>query len=120
MSSNKFEFEKLLINCQCLSGLFLIYISRSRYDWNSLLDMLAKSSPTSLYKFIFPCTKLKLSSLKSFFDKWKGRHPMLLHTIYHHNNEYFDLFKKYEAKGIIKKFDNSPYGNNFEGFEWIQ
>ena len=47
---------------------------------------------------------------------------MLLHTNYINKccNKYFDLIKKYEKEGIIKKFDNYCYGTTFEDFEWIQ
>jgi hypothetical protein len=65
-----------------------------------------------LSKFTFRLGKnsnLKLESLKLFFDSWKDRHPMLLHTILEYGNttkEWFDLFEKYKMEGIIKEYDH--------------
>ena len=49
-------------------------------DWDNLFKILAKSSPTSLFKFKFnDCfSSIKSDSLKLFFDNWKGRHPLFL------------------------------------------
>ncbi|CAB5347464.1 unnamed protein product [Rhizophagus irregularis] len=91
-------------------------------DWNSLFEILAKSSPINLFKFkIYYQISPKSEFIKSFFDKWKGRHPMLLQFIGNQNTckNYFDLIEKYKAEGIIKKCDDA-LENTFEDFEWIQ
>ncbi|RIA89666.1 hypothetical protein C1645_824484 [Glomus cerebriforme] len=83
------------------------------FNWNFLFRILVGLSPTSLFKFKFCFRDVpKMKYLNSFFYKWKGRHPMLLQT---NLDKYFDLIKRYEKKGIIKKHD---YVNTFEDFEW--
>ena len=102
------EFEELLIKCQCLNELKII--APDNLDWDTLFKILAKSSPTDLFKFTFRLGKnsnLKLESLKLFFDSWKDRNPMLLHTTLEYDNtmkEWFDLFEKYKTEGIIKDY----------------
>ncbi|GBC18910.2 hypothetical protein GLOIN_2v1878750 [Rhizophagus irregularis DAOM 181602=DAOM 197198] len=90
------ELEKLLINCQYLNGLIIVT--------NKTLS--------------------QLDSLNLFFEKWKGRYPMLLQTVpmYSHINleKYFDIIEKYKSEGIIKKYDNDLYGNTYDEFEWIK
>ncbi|CAB5214969.1 unnamed protein product [Rhizophagus irregularis] len=70
-SANILELEKLLINCQYLEGLYILKIDA--IDWGNLFEILAKSSPSSLFKFkfCFSCTKVEIESLKLFFDNWK-------------------------------------------------
>jgi hypothetical protein len=134
------ELERLLINCQCLDGLYIIIdnildgysseFSDMVINWNSLFEILAKYSPTGLFKFkIYYNVAPKLEFIKLFLDKWKDRHPshpMLLQTIIpfigreNTCNNYFDLIEKYKAKGIIKKYDHDVFENTFEDFEWIQ
>ncbi|GBB91003.1 hypothetical protein RclHR1_01810006 [Rhizophagus clarus] len=132
------ELEKLLINCKCLEGLYILVdnmpdgygseFSDSVIDWNFLFEILANSSPIGLFKFkLYYKVAPKLEFVKSFFDKWKGRHPMLLQTIpipFIGNQDtckyYFDLIEKYKAEGIIKKYDHDVYEYTFEDFEWIQ
>jgi hypothetical protein len=120
--NNFFELEKLLINCQYLDGLFIIgtFIS----DWKRCFEILAKSSPTNLFKFKFKSLiNIEYEHLKLFFDNWRVRspsHPMLLQlTSYHHsssiNMRNKDLIEKYKAEGIIK-FVNHLCN---EDFEWI-
>ncbi|PKY40374.1 hypothetical protein RhiirA4_453730 [Rhizophagus irregularis] len=126
------ELEKLLIKCQYLDGLYILVdntldgygseFSDKVIDWNSLFEILAKSSPINLFKFkIYYQISPKSEFIKSFFDKWKGRHPMLLQFIGNQNSckNYFDLIEKYKAEGIIKKCDDA-LENTFEDFEWIQ
>jgi hypothetical protein len=118
------ELEKLLIKCQYLDGLFLI-IDKNFHsnDWDYLFEVLAKSSPTNLFKFKFYFIKTpKLESLKLFFDNWKGRHPMLLQTFPYNGywNELVDLTEKYKVEGTIKKYDHGLNESTFEDFEWIE
>jgi len=77
------EFENLLINCQFLNGLiidiFCHNTSSEFISWDKLFEILAKSSPINLFKFKFyPSNTIELEHLKSFFDNWKNRKPMLL------------------------------------------
>ncbi|RIA84115.1 hypothetical protein C1645_784790, partial [Glomus cerebriforme] len=86
-SNNISEFGELLIKCQHLKGLHIIFDDAnddwedgiSIFNWDYLFEVLSKSSPNSLFmfKFYFDVTP-KLEQLKSFFDNWRGRHPMLL------------------------------------------
>jgi hypothetical protein len=120
--SNILELKNLLINCQFLCGLYiLINIMENIFDLDDLFEILATSSPISLFKFKFKFRyrPVKLESIKLFFDNWKGRHPMFLHFIRKLENieeDLIDLIEEYKAKGIIKKFNN---GVNCEDFEWI-
>ena len=127
--SNISEFEKLLINCQYLNGLFIAtYDALNGSSWDDLFKILTKSSPTSLFKFKFRFDQSSIPKLeetfKLFFDNWRGRHPMLLQTIITYDQiggQYLDLIEKYKMEGIIKKYDNDVvYEGNFEDFEWIQ
>ena len=125
--SNISEFEKLLINCQCLNGLFIVTFGLfNKSGLENLFKILTKSSPTGLFKFKFRFGQSlipKLESFKLFFDNWKGRHPMLLQMMMASTMEkkYFDLIEKYKMEGIIKKYDNNNvYGERFEDYEWIQ
>ena len=78
-----------------------------------------------MFKFKFYLTSqscFSLESLKSFFDSWKTRHPMLLQIS--GSNEFTDFVKnyvnlveEYKAKGIVKKYDDGYY---FEDLEWIK
>ncbi|RIA81212.1 hypothetical protein C1645_881730 [Glomus cerebriforme] len=127
-NSNILELEKLLINCQYLSGLYILVntmfdeLNRDgdhMIDWDYLFEILTKSSPNGLFKFkLYFDESPKLESFISFFDNWNGRHPMLLQTIKLDFYEYFDLIEKYKDKGIVKKFDYALH--LFEDFEWIQ
>ena len=115
-NNNILELEKLLISCQYLNELYIIGYTRSwendneySFNWNYLFEVLTKSSPTGLFKFIFYfCETLELESLKLFLDNWKGRRPMLLQTIiggslWDWNS---DLIEKYKTQGIIKKYQD--------------
>ncbi|GBC07735.1 hypothetical protein RclHR1_07660011 [Rhizophagus clarus] len=115
------ELEKLLINCQHLTGLFLSSNTTDVFGLDYFFEILARSSPTSLFKFKFNFRyrPIKLESLKSFFINWKGRYPMLLQFSRVGNIEgYIDLIDKYREEGIIKNFDYN-YGHTFEDFVWI-
>jgi len=118
--SNIFELENLLINCQCLNGLYIL--TDNLFYWDDLFEILSMSSPTSLFKFKFgfnyfnSSKPIELESLKLFFDNWKGRHPMLLQlssSYYSINSgdvkKYVDLIKKYMLEGIIEKYNNDWY-----------
>jgi hypothetical protein len=106
-NSNISEFEKLLINCKYLDGLYIIM---DNTDCERLIEILTRSSPTSLFKFKFYFSITpKSDTLKLFFYNWKGRHLMLLQTIpkgyvREHNDA---MIEKYKAKGVIKKYDES-------------
>ena len=90
-----------------------------------LFKVLAKSSPDSLFKFKFCFSvywKPKSESLKLFFEGWKGRHPMILHTALHdytNMEECFGLIEKYKVERIIEKYDYYSLGRSFKDFEWI-
>jgi hypothetical protein len=122
-NSNISEFEKLLINCKYVDGL---YIDMENTDYERLFEILTRSSPTSLFKFIFYFSSVspKPDTLKLFFDNWKGRHPMLLQTIpkvYSREHKYYAaIIEKYKAKGVIKKYDECYISYSFEHFEWIR
>ncbi|POG83067.1 hypothetical protein GLOIN_2v1492656, partial [Rhizophagus irregularis DAOM 181602=DAOM 197198] len=112
INSNFLELENLLISCQYLKGLYIIFedvwVSYVMIDWNHLFEILTKSSPTGLFKFKFYYNGVpKLESLKLFFDNWKSRNPMLLQTTQMCKNEYTDLIESYKSQGIIKKFNDN-------------
>ncbi|PKK69532.1 hypothetical protein RhiirC2_850642 [Rhizophagus irregularis] len=109
-----FELEKLLINCQYLTGLFII--KSGIFNWDTCFEILSKSSPIGLYKFKFGyfCNNIESKSFKSFFDNWKGRYPMLLQFSQLNLKNYNSLIEKYKKRGIIKKFENDKFGD----FEW--
>ncbi|RIA82699.1 hypothetical protein C1645_834974 [Glomus cerebriforme] len=120
-NNNIAELKNLLINCQHLEGLCILADNSQIYsfnesllfNWNSLFNILVRSSPTSLFKFKFCFQDVpKMKYLNLFFYKWKSKHPMLLQT---NLDKHFDLIKRYEEKGIIKKHDCV---NTFEDFEW--
>ncbi|GBB91001.1 hypothetical protein RclHR1_01810004 [Rhizophagus clarus] len=123
IKSNFLELEKLLISCQYLIGLYIIFEdvwdNYVMINWNHLFKILTQSSPSGLFKFKFYYSgKPKLESLKLFFDNWKNKNPMLLQTTQLCKDEYIDLIERYKAKGIIKKFNDNLYA--FDDFEWIQ
>ncbi|GBC01434.1 hypothetical protein RclHR1_04190018 [Rhizophagus clarus] len=69
-NNNILELEKLLIKCQYLEGLFFIasmnfFYGGYIFDWDSLFEVLVKSSPINLFKFKFYFREApKLESLK--------------------------------------------------------
>ncbi|RGB31929.1 hypothetical protein C1646_763510 [Rhizophagus diaphanus] len=109
-----FELEKLLINCQYLTGLFIIKCDY--FHWDTCFNILSKSSPINLYKFKFGyfCNNIEAKSFKLFFNNWKGRYPMLLQFGQLNLKKYNSLIKKYKKRGIIEKFENDKFGD----FEW--
>ncbi|RGB43457.1 hypothetical protein C1646_809335 [Rhizophagus diaphanus] len=120
------EFERLLINCQNLSGLIFEY--ELYFTYESLFEILIRSSPISLYKFkIYFNRKFgpKFKLLKSFFDNWKDRHPMILqiNMLNFDDNQEMDklkeLVKKYEVKGIVQRCDFDCF-YDYEDFDWIR
>ncbi|GBC00140.1 hypothetical protein RclHR1_03760004 [Rhizophagus clarus] len=138
---NILEFEKLLINCQYLNGLYIILCNYKNFgtdalfNWNLLFKVLVESSPTNLFRFKFHFIETpKLESLKLFLDNWKGKHPLLLQTsqladelsdyiIFDKTSIYFDLIEEYKIQGIVKKHSHNNLmwqRFTFEDFEWIQ
>ncbi|PKK74798.1 hypothetical protein RhiirC2_846556 [Rhizophagus irregularis] len=134
-NENSIDFEKLLINCQYLKRLdFCIYFyynvynghHRSSFPWDNLFNILAKSSPPSLFEFVFKFTNdnPKLESLKLFFDNWEGRHPISLKfkkESYHYDESGYDglidLIEKYKKKGVVKKFIHYDYDEDLDFLE---
>ncbi|GBC10269.1 hypothetical protein RclHR1_00950006 [Rhizophagus clarus] len=95
------ELEKLLITCQYLDELCLF--DYDEIDLNNLFKILARSSPTGLFKFKFSFSQIEFDSLELFFDNWKGRHPMILQ--FERQTEDIDvLIEKYKSEGIIKSY----------------
>jgi hypothetical protein len=81
---------------------------------------LAKSSPVSLFKFkieFYFDFEFISESFKLFFDGWKGRKPMLLQVIPPITRTYVDFLEKYKAEGIIKKYDNIYFSDDFEWYK---
>ncbi|CAB5193036.1 unnamed protein product [Rhizophagus irregularis] len=118
---NILELETLLINCQHLNGLFIIVNDYDKRDWDKLFEILTKSSSTNLFKFKFYSHGLpRLESLKYFFDRWRGRQPMLLQII---SDKIIDLkiIERYKAEGIVERYDYAYWWRkrNFDDFEWF-
>ncbi|GBC00716.1 hypothetical protein RclHR1_03950012 [Rhizophagus clarus] len=126
-NNNILELENLLINCGYLNGLFIPEDSNKdgRYwddseieffDILSLFEVLARSSPANLFKFKFRfkvIDAIQMEFLELFFDNWKGRAPMLLQIAEFYIGQN-DLVEKYKPEGIIEKFDDDLYGEDFE------
>ncbi|GBB85848.1 hypothetical protein RclHR1_01230011 [Rhizophagus clarus] len=59
-----------------------------------------------------------------FFNNWKGRHPMLLHTVPEtiYDSGYIDInmINEHKAEGVIKIYDEDISGSIYEDFEWIR
>ncbi|GBC03029.1 hypothetical protein RclHR1_04950001 [Rhizophagus clarus] len=112
------HLENLLINCQYLKGLYILKTDST--NWKILFEILTRSSPIGLFKFkfCFSYTKIEIEFLKSFFNNWKYRHPMLLQFIQinQFDLEYENLMRRYKAKGIVKNFTCNLY--NKSDFEW--
>jgi hypothetical protein len=122
------EFERLLTNSQYLDGFVIDY--EIGFDYKDVFEILTRSSPLSLYKFKFIFTekfRLHFKLLESFLINWNDRQPMLLQISlvnFIDKHQWYmkrlkSLIKKYETKGIIKKFDLNWY-RKFEEFEWVQ
>ncbi|GBB98585.1 hypothetical protein RclHR1_03270008 [Rhizophagus clarus] len=114
-NKNIIELKNLLVNCQHLSGLFIISNMVDTFDWDNLFEILTETSPTSLFKFKFSfCYKpIKLEFLKFFFDNWRDRHSLILQFSRLDNIK--DLIEKYKTDGIIKKYNEVCGGD----FEWV-
>ncbi|GBB91002.1 hypothetical protein RclHR1_01810005 [Rhizophagus clarus] len=122
INSNFLELENLLIYCQYLKGLYIIFedawVNYFTINWNHLFEILTKSSPDGLFKFKFYCFCIpKLESLKLFFDNWKGKQPMLLQTT-PLNSDSYDLIEKYKIDGVVKKYSCSLHNFKDDDFEW--
>ena len=109
-----------------LSGLVIdtTYDHNNAFKWDKLFEILTKSSPISLFRFkFFSRLVIELEFLKSFFDNWKNRNPILLkvdadYMIYETKSQLEDLTKKYKEKGIIKQYSISIDRDVYEDFEW--
>ncbi|RGB29526.1 hypothetical protein C1646_766498 [Rhizophagus diaphanus] len=121
------EFERLLTNCQDLNGLIISDVRSLNFE--ELFNILTESSPKSLFKFKFIFNKKfgnKLTSLKSIFDNWKDRKPILLQIdlvncfTQQEKQEMKDIIEKYKAKEIIKRFDLNVLYDDVKEFEWDQ
>ncbi|RGB43444.1 hypothetical protein C1646_749840 [Rhizophagus diaphanus] len=109
------EFENLLINCQFLNELIIINMCKDfKFCWDKLFQVLAKSSPISLFKFKFYSKVFKLKDIESFFSSWKNRNPILLKindSRIKVDQKLVNLTEEYKAKGVIKKY-SFGYGKN--------
>src|SRR5205814_452146 len=91
-----------------------------------LFEILCKSSPICLFKFVITYyTNFKLEPLKSFFNNWKNRHPMVLKIDnswldMQLQEQIYDMIQKFEAKGIIKKHEIKDLSTDFGDFNWMQ
>ncbi|GBC00710.1 hypothetical protein RclHR1_03950006 [Rhizophagus clarus] len=105
-SRNILELENLLSNCVYLSELYIYNSTDIVFNWDNLFRILAKSSPTHLFRFKFynRFVTPELESLKLFFDNWKGRHSMILQFDQMLMMEKCsDMIEEYKAKGIISE-----------------
>ena len=129
-NNNLLEFEKLLTSCQCLEGLVILSDAERTEGlvWDNLFKILSESSPANLYKFkVYLYTYYTmLNFFTSFFDNWRGRHPMVLKrtaTTYSNlisRGAYFSLINKYKAEGIIEEYREdltTPTFNDFDEFK---
>ncbi|PKC08402.1 hypothetical protein RhiirA5_416930, partial [Rhizophagus irregularis] len=116
------EFENLLINCQFLNGLIINVCKDYEFSWDKLFQVLAKSSPISLFKFKFYSKVFKLKDIESFFSSWKNRNPILLRindSRIKVDQKLVNLTEEYKAKGVIKKYSFGYGMDLIEDFEWI-
>ncbi|GBB83123.1 hypothetical protein RclHR1_00010005 [Rhizophagus clarus] len=123
------KLENLLKKCQSLNGsniMFGVFDDYFDYfDRDYLFEILTKFSPINLfkYKFFRFNEESNTESLKSIFDNWKCRHPILLQfpkmKNMVKNTTCINLMEKYKLKGIIKKYNVSDE-TTFEDFEWNQ
>ncbi|PKK64012.1 hypothetical protein RhiirC2_811789 [Rhizophagus irregularis] len=116
------EFENLLISCQFLNGLIINVCKDYEFSWDKLFQILAKSSPISLFKFKFYFKIFKLKDIESFFSSWTNRNPILLkinHSGIKVDQKLVNLIEEYKAKGVIKKYSFGCGMNLNENFEWI-
>ncbi|PKK74797.1 hypothetical protein RhiirC2_846555 [Rhizophagus irregularis] len=135
-NENILDLEKLLINCQYLKRIdFNIYYYKeslfhvsfySYVKWDNLFNILAKSSPSSLFEFVFKYTdeNPELESLKLFFDNWESRFPISLkfkkERDYYYESGYddlVDLIEIYKEKGVIKNFVHYHYDEDSDLLE---
>jgi hypothetical protein len=117
------EFENLLIHCQFLKGLIIINTPNNQFNWDELFQILTKSSPSSLYKFKFDSKKFKLEDIKSFFNNWKNRKPMLLkinhYIVSEPEQQLVSLIEQYKAKETVKKYSIGLEPYMYKDFEWF-
>jgi hypothetical protein len=112
LSSFISEFENLLMNCQCLNGLFInLDDNINELNWSKIFEILTRSSPISLFKFKFYSHTFNSEDLNSFFDNWGNRDPMFLELKYDifgirrmKEQKLDKLIKQYKANGVIKSY----------------
>ncbi|PKY60688.1 hypothetical protein RhiirA4_484661 [Rhizophagus irregularis] len=127
-NDNILEFENLLVNCQNLTGLYILtnvpigdytIVVDRKFNWDKLFEILNISSPKSLFKFKFKFDNFfispKLISLKLFFDNWKDRHSIYLQLSQMEGDIENLIVEKYKP-GIVKRFNNMILNDEFE---WI-
>ncbi|CAB5375840.1 unnamed protein product [Rhizophagus irregularis] len=105
----------------------LFHVSFYSYvKWDNLFNILAKSSPSSLFEFVFKYTdeNPELESLKLFFDNWESRFPISLkfkkERDYYYESGYddlVDLIEIYKEKGVIKNFVHYHYDEDSDLLE---
>ncbi|PKY49193.1 hypothetical protein RhiirA4_465061 [Rhizophagus irregularis] len=101
----------------------LIFKYELPFNYRNLFKILVRSSPKSLYKFKIYFNREfgpNSETLKSFFDNWKDRHPMILqiHSMnFEDMEELKGLAKKYELKGMVQRCDFNCFCN-YEEFDW--
>ncbi|CAB4407608.1 unnamed protein product [Rhizophagus irregularis] len=103
--------ENLLKVCKNLRSLLIIFQSDYMYNdtiiGDKLLDILI-SSKTNLKEIrFFNNFNFSTTSLKKFFEKWRGRPALSMLTCdtTYQVDDYKDFFKIYENEGVIKKFE---------------
>ena len=75
---------------------------------------------SSLFRFKFDyCCRFKVDHLKSFFNNWKNRPPMILELYYRSNLWRYNIAEEYVVKGIIRKYENDS-SIDFGNFKWMQ
>src|SRR5579871_2969608 len=88
-------------------------------DWNSIFEVLSKSSPVNLFKFKINTIKSVVpSNFDFFFKNWKNgaRKPMILKTVQVLPIQR-ELIGRYKSEGVIQFYENNL--TDLEEFEWI-
>ncbi|GES98915.1 hypothetical protein GLOIN_2v1784794 [Rhizophagus clarus] len=97
--------REILLNC---SQLKKIKLSSCNNKWrliicDELLDILIKFSQNNLYSFSFNRWKFSVDGLKSFFENWRNKHPIIF-------NLYPDLGSfTIEHQVVMKKYVDEGY-----------
>jgi hypothetical protein len=128
------NFEKILINCKKLEGIYIYSVDMCSYKLgDKLLNILIKSAPHTLYKIQFHSYRFSLESLERFFHDWRGRkslwfYPVIIEDYIEHlfhasdfNDKFLDMIEKYINEGIVKKYEKSKnfgFINDYEEFSY--